>query len=96
MNLVESLKQFWSGADKLISISNKAREEAYIWQTIPDDDTEFLARGMIRIGMVNQAAAWAVRGISNAHTLLRAGLILAPRFVQSVQFYAANGGLWIR
>lgn len=92
-NLVEGLTSFWEGADQLITYTNKEHAEAYIWQSIDEEETEFLADGIILIALRNKAAAAAVRGIANSSRLLRTGAILLPRFVQSVQFYSQHGGL---
>lgn len=81
--------------DNLITLSNRKHVEAYIWQTIDDDDTGFLVDGILAIAQKNKAAAAAVRGIAQSSRLLRTGAILLPRFMQSVQFYANNGGLYI-
>ena len=94
-NLVEGLKSFWKGTDEVISFSNKKRTEAYIWQAIDDEDTEFLADALLRLAQRNKAIAAAVRGVANASHLLRTGAILMPRFLQTVQFYSDNGGLMI-
>jgi hypothetical protein len=94
-NLIEGLTSFWTGCDDMITLTNKQHTEAYIWQTIDAEDTGFLADGMLRVAMKNKAAAAAVRGIAMSSNMLRTGTILMPRFMQSVQFYSANGGLFI-
>jgi hypothetical protein len=94
-NLTEGLKAFWVGTDQVISFTNKAKAEAYIWQDIDDDDTAFLAEGILRMAMRHKAAAAAVRGIAQSSYMLRTGAILLPRFIQTVQFYATNGGLML-
>ncbi len=94
-NLIEGLKAFWGGLDNVISYTNRKRTEAYIWQTIDDEDTAFLADAILNIARKNKAAAAAVRGIARASNSLRTGAILMPRFMQMVQFYADNGGLVI-
>ena len=91
-NLTEGLKAVWRGLDEGIGFTNKAKHEAYIWQAIDDEDTRYLAGGMVNIGMKVPAAAWAVRGMANASHQLRVGLILGPKFIETWQFYSTFGG----
>ncbi len=94
-NFVEGLKAFWESADNVITFTNRKHSEAYIWQTIDEEDTGFLADVLLAMGLRNRAVAAAVRGIVQARASLRVGSILLPRFVQTVNFYAENGGLVI-
>lgn len=92
-DVIYGLEQLEAGVDEIISNTNKAREEAAIWSTIDREDNEFLADGLIHWALKDPAVAWAVRGIAHSSNLLRAGVILLPRFVESVRFYASHGGL---
>jgi len=92
-NLITALHAIFMGADQIISMTNQRKSDAYIWQGIDDEDCRFLVSGLLRVAQKSPAAAWAVRGISETSTMLRTGMILLPRFMQTVQFYAENGGL---
>lgn len=94
-NLIEALESCWQGADEIISQTNKLKAEAVIWRLIDREDTEFLANGILRVARKVPAAAFAVRKISEASKLFRAGVIVAPRFIDTVRFYAAHGGFVI-
>lgn len=76
-----------------ITATNKRHTEAYIWQTIDDEDTAYLVDNLLRLGMRQKAVAAAVRGIARANVMLNVGAIMMPRFVQMVEFYASNGGI---
>lgn len=91
-SLIEALRTVWKNADDLITRTNRQKAEAWIWQSIDDEDTAFLADGILAAGMRMPVAAYAVRKISESWGYYRAGVILLPRFVQSVQFYGAHGG----
>lgn len=94
-NVIEGMKAFWQGTDQVISFSNKNKREAYIWQSIDDEDTGFLADRLLMMATRNKAIAAGVRGVAASSALLRTGAILLPRFMQTVQFYSDNGGLYI-
>ncbi len=91
-NLIMGLESLWRGADELITATNKAGQEAFIWQTIDREDNEYLADGMLRIAKKVPAAAYAIRAMSNASAHLRTGTILLPRFIETWRFYSQMGG----
>lgn len=79
-------------ADKGISISNKNRAEAHIWSTIDEEDIDIIATHLVEMGKASRIVATAVRRMTNSYRLLQIGLITLPKFIQTYQFYAANGG----
>lgn len=79
-------------ADKGITISNRNRAEAHIWSSIDDEDIEIIATHLVEMGKASRIVATAVRRMTNSYRLLQIGLITLPKFIQTYQFYAANGG----
>jgi hypothetical protein len=94
-NLIEGVTAFWQGCDNVITYTNRKHTEAYIWQTIDEEDTAFLVDAILNIATKNKVVAAAVRGIARTSRMLRAGAIMMPRFMQTVQFYADNGGFYL-
>lgn len=90
--LFEALRTIFEGSDNLISKTNARKVEAYIWQEIDDEDTYFLVDALIRSGARVPVVGTAVRTVTHAHKLLRAGVILMPRFIATVKHYSDNGG----
>lgn len=79
-------------ADKGITISNRNRAEAHIWSSIDDEDIDIIAGHLVEMGKASKVVATAVRRMTNSYRLLQIGLITLPKFIQTYQFYAANGG----
>jgi hypothetical protein len=79
-------------ADKGITISNRNRAEAHIWSSIDDEDIDIIATHLVEMGKASRIVATAVRRMTNSYRLLQIGLITLPKFIQTYQFYAANGG----
>lgn len=92
-NLLFGLQQFEIGLDKAITASGKRHAEAEIWSLIDDDDNGFLVDLMLQAGMRVPAAAYAVRALANSAWQFRLGNILLPRFMDTWNHYAAQGGL---
>lgn len=90
--MIESLRTVWKQTDELITNTNKQKADAFIWQTIDDEDTTFLADCILGAGMRMPIAAYAVRKIAESWNYYRAGVILLPRFVSTWRFYAEHGG----
>lgn len=78
--------------DKGISISNRNKAEAHVWRSIDDEDLDIIASHLVEMGKASKVVATAVRRMTNSYRLLQIGLITLPKFIQTYQFYAANGG----
>jgi hypothetical protein len=78
--------------DKGISISNRNKAEAHVWSTIDNEDIDIIAGHLVEMGKASKIVATAVRRMTNSYRLLQIGLITLPKFIQTYQFYAANGG----
>lgn len=78
--------------DKGISVSNRNKAEARIWSSIDDEDIDIIASHLVEMGKASKIVATAVRRMTNSYRLLQIGLITLPKFIQTYQFYAANGG----
>ena len=85
--------------DKLISNTNRARTRLsaeagnLIWSSLEDDEIETLVDALLIIGTKQRHVALAIREVARAWKLVEVGLILMPRFLATMQFYAQNGGL---
>lgn len=97
--LIEALTTYSEEADRVISRTNRAHtelsEEAgnLIWSTLEPQEIETLVDGMLIIGQKQGHVAYAIRETARLYKLLEVGLILVPRFLATLQFYAQNGGL---
>lgn len=78
--------------DKGMSISNRARAESHVWSSIDQEDIEIIAGHLVEMGKASKVVATAVRRMTNSYRLLQIGLITLPKFIQTYQFYQANGG----
>lgn len=93
---IKGLLQFlFRHADKGITITNRNRAEAHIWSAIDDEDIDIIASHLVEMGKASKIVATAVRRMTNSYRLLQIGLITLPKFIQTYQFYAANGGFAI-
>lgn len=91
--LHKALKAYWRYSDEAITHTNRERAEARIWREIDDEDTATLVALLLTTSMRSVAAAQIVRGISGLWRYVEVGVILGPRFYQTVRFYAEHGGL---
>lgn len=97
--LVEIVTGYTEYADTLISNTNRNRtkltEEAgnLIWSDLDEDEIYTLVDGMLIIGRRQRHVAQAIREIARAYYALQAGIILLPRFMKTLRFYADNGGI---
>lgn len=97
--LIKALTTYSEEADRVISRTNRAHtelsEEAgnLIWSSLEPQEIETLVDGMLIIGQKQGHVAYAIRETARLYKLLEVGLILVPRFLATLQFYAQNGGL---
>lgn len=78
--------------DKGLSLTNRESAEAEIWSEIDDEDMDIIAGHLVDMAQASRIIATAVRRMSNSYRLLQIGIITAPRFVQTAQFYGQHGG----
>lgn len=78
--------------DKGLSISNRNRAEAHVWSNIDEEDIDIIAGHLVEMAKGSKVVATAVRRMSASYRMLQIGLITFPKFVQTYQFYMANGG----
>lgn len=91
--LKEALRVFFKLTDKGIGLTTK-KEEArvvLIWSTIDNDELDVIVTTLLESGQKSKIIAQSVRNITYNYKKLEMGLILAPRFVLSVQHYLHNG-----
>lgn len=97
--LLDAVRGYSDELDNWISRTNRAKTQIapehdnLIWSDLEDREIETLVDGMLIVGQRNKQAAAAVRGIARTWRMVEAGLILGPRFLKTVRFYADNGGL---
>lgn len=89
--LVLALLEIWKLMDQTITNTNADHAEAYIWQVIDEEDTTYIASQMTQAAVVSPVAAFAVRGIIEAHQKYKLGLIVGPRMIDTFGFYAEHG-----
>lgn len=93
---VRGMLQFvFKYADTGISVTNKDRAQATIWRAIDDEDMDIIAGHFVDMAKASRIVATAVRRMSNSYRLLQIGVITAPRFMQTAQFYSQHGGFSI-
>lgn len=91
--LKEALRVFFQLTDKGIGLTTK-KEEArvvLIWSSIDNDELDVIVTTLLESGQKSKIIAQSVRNITYNYKKLQMGLILAPRFVLSVQHYLHNG-----
>lgn len=91
-HIVGALKVLFKGLDKGISLTNRDRAEAWIWQSIDDREVQVIADHLVSMGLESRLAATALRGMARTYRTWEIGVITLPRAVLSIQFYAEHGG----
>lgn len=89
--MVTAIVLYCDGMDWFLSHSNNAHKEAIIW-AIDEDDAEILAEAIISAGKKSAPVAVAIRSVGKLSGFVEIGKITLPRFFQTAQFYAQNGG----
>lgn len=91
--LKEALKVFFQFTDKGIGMTTKNKEAktVFIWSTIDNEELEVIVTALLESGQRSKLIASSVRNITRNYQKLQMGLILAPRFVLTVQHYLNNG-----
>jgi hypothetical protein len=89
--LVEALMHAWPALDEFMAMTNPRHVEPDIWKNMDRDETQALVNAFLRLGASSEQAATVVRGVVNLWYQLQWGIILWPRFKQSMQFYLAYG-----
>lgn len=89
--LIAAMGDYFHYADELMSGTSANGAEAAIWGSIDDEEIGILIDAWLaRAKQDSRAAYFAVQAV-NGHYKLKIGLILAPRFYQTFQFYVDNG-----
>ena len=90
--LFNALGEFFESLDKVMSSTNKNGAQADCWGTMSDKEVYTITDACLALAQRSGQAAQAVRGIVSIAKYFEIGMILGPRFVATVQFYALNGG----
>jgi hypothetical protein len=89
--LIDAMGDYFHYADELMTGTSANGAEAAIWGSIDDEEIGILIDAWLaRARTDSRAAYFAVQAV-NGHYKLKIGLILAPRFYQTFQFYVDNG-----
>jgi hypothetical protein len=89
--LISAMGDYFHYADELMTGTSANGAEAAIWGSIDDEEIGILIDAWLaRARTDSRAAYFAVQAV-NGHYKLKIGLILAPRFYQTFQFYVDNG-----
>lgn len=92
--LVSMLVSLWELADKGLTVTAAEvldGEEAFIWRSIDDDDTAFLADRILAKGRENPYVGAQVRALVDHWTDARMVAIIGPRLLESAGWYQAHG-----
>lgn len=90
--VIECLTQYTDWLDDGISHTNRKRTPAVIWSSMDDSEITVLADALLTYARKHAAGALFVRKVVVGWSYVRVGLIIAPRFFATMQFYAENGG----
>lgn len=95
--LIEAITGYSDYADDLISRTNRNRVvltgDNAIWSSLTALEIATLADGILVIGKRVPHVAVAVREVAKTWHMVQAGIILVPRFLATMRFYADNGGI---
>jgi hypothetical protein len=83
-------------ADKCMTATARGHAICIIWQSIDDEECRILVNWRLEKAKRDPVAAQQVLMIVHAHQNLKVGIILAPRFLESVQFYVGSGGFSLK
>ncbi|WP_067936751.1 hypothetical protein [Alicyclobacillus kakegawensis] len=91
-HLLQALKILFRGLDQGITMTNKDQAQAWIWQSIDDQEVEKIADHLLQLGVASKVAATAIRKMTRTYRALDVGIITVPRAVMTLRFYAEHGG----
>lgn len=90
--LIAMLVSLWELADKGLTLTALLDgEDAFIWRSIDDDDTAFLADRILAKGRANPFVGAQVRAVIDHWQDARMTMILGPRLLESAGWYQARG-----
>lgn len=89
--LIEMLISLWELADKGLTVTALDGEEAFIWRTIDDNDTAFIADRVLAKGRENPYVGAQVRMVIDHWDDARMVAIVAPRVLESAGWHQAHG-----
>lgn len=90
--LIALLVSLWEWADKGLTLTALLDgEEAFIWRSIDDADTAFLADRVLAKGRENPFVGAQVRAVIDHWQDARMTMILGPKVLESAGWYQARG-----
>lgn len=92
-NLILAIHHLFKAMDDLITMTNRSKAEAIIWQLADDEECGLYADGMLHLAMRNEATAWAVRAIANSANWMAQAMGASLKIWRTWQFYAEHGGM---
>ena len=94
--LIEAFTGYTDYADDTLSRTNRKGAEAHIWSTMDDGEIATIVDTILSGGRKSAQIAFVAREMVRTYRLVKVGLILVPRFLATMQFYAENGlGLYV-
>lgn len=98
-NLIAALRDYLTWTDEAIWLTGrKTRKQQQpaewaIWSDMDDEEITTVVDGWLGIGQRSAVAAASVRNVVSFWKQIQVAVIIGPRFLKTVRFYAENGGL---
>jgi hypothetical protein len=89
--LVNALLDYFGYADEILYATVKGHQRVEIWGSIDEEECGVLADALISRGKRSASGAAQVVALVDSYRHLKVGLILAPRFYQTMRLYLDNG-----
>jgi hypothetical protein len=89
--LISALLDYFGYADEILYATVKGHPRVEIWGTIDEEECGVLVDALIARGKKSAAGAAQVVALVESYRHLKVGLILAPRFYQTMRLYLDNG-----
>jgi hypothetical protein len=92
--LAGAIVVFSDAIDWMISRTNAEHAECDIWH-FDDEEADTLASAWLSLGARSPQAAMTARLAVELSRRYQVGIILAPRFIETFEFYAQHGGMTV-
>jgi hypothetical protein len=86
-----ALLDYFELLDKLMTATTRGHLSCTIWQSIDNEECGILVEWRLAKARTDARAATIVVAIVQAHQHLKVGIILGPRFLDTINFYVSNG-----
>lgn len=89
--LISAFVDLFELLDQAITATTKGHEDVVIWSDMDELEIAILIEPLLTSAMFSEKGAKRVMSIIESHQKLKVGLILAPRFYQTIVKYATLG-----